>query len=138
MMNHLTSVNIAWDNFISVHILSFMHKDFLMGVLNHFAERLWGMETFSIFKMGYEIFSNCAKLSSALVLRIKNDRSLRYMKIFISDTVGINATIYKDHRRKKFSFQIAQITFVVFMDPFFRLKIFNDPPFTAQHFWEPL
>ena len=39
------------------------------------------------------------------------------MKIFISDTVGINARLYKDHRRKKFSFQIAQISFVVFMAP---------------------
>ena len=32
--------------------------------------------TFSMFKMGYELFSNCAKLSSALVPRIQNDRSL--------------------------------------------------------------
>ena len=29
-----------------------------------------------MFKMGYEIFSNCAKLSSTLVPRINSDRSL--------------------------------------------------------------
>ena len=28
-----------------------------MGVPKHFTERWWGMKTFSIFKMGYEIFS---------------------------------------------------------------------------------
>ena len=40
-------------------------------------------ETFSMFKMGYEIFSNCAKLSSSLVPRIKNDHSLKaYAKGF--------------------------------------------------------
>ena len=37
-------------------------------------------ETFSMFKMGYEIFSNCARLSSALVPRNKNDRSLTSLK----------------------------------------------------------
>ena len=30
-----------------------------------------------MFRMGHRIFSNCAKLSSALVLRIKNDHSHR-------------------------------------------------------------
>ena len=34
-------------------------------------------KTFPMFKMGHEIFSKCTKLSSALVPRIKNDRSLR-------------------------------------------------------------
>ena len=33
-----------------------------------------------MFKMGCEIFSNCAKLSSALVPRIKNDHSLNSAK----------------------------------------------------------
>ena len=46
-----------------------------MGVLNHFPERRW-WDTKTVSKMGYEIFSNCAKLSSALVPRIKSDRSL--------------------------------------------------------------
>ena len=36
-----------------------------------------GTKTVSIFKMGYEIFSNCAKLSSALVPKVQSDRSLR-------------------------------------------------------------
>ena len=35
---------------------------------------------YSMFKMGHEIFSNCAKFSSALVPRIKSDRSLREHK----------------------------------------------------------
>ena len=76
MMNHLTSTKIAWDNLLSVHISMLYAQGLLDGVLNHFAERLWGMKTFSIFKRGYEIFSNCVKLSSALVPRIKNDRPL--------------------------------------------------------------
>ena len=47
------------------------------GVLNHFPERWWVQKLFlHMFKMGYEIFSNCAKLSSALVPRVKSDRSL--------------------------------------------------------------
>ena len=54
----------------------FCAKRRLDGVLNHFVERKWGTKTVSMFKMGYEIFSNCTKLSSALVPRIKNDRSL--------------------------------------------------------------
>ena len=53
-----------------------MRKDFWMGVLNHLAERWWDTETLPTFKTGYEIFSNCVKLSSALIPRIKNDRSL--------------------------------------------------------------
>ena len=45
------------------------------------------MKTFSMFNMGYEVSSNGAKLSSALLPRIKNDRSLtlasgvRYMEV---------------------------------------------------------
>ena len=40
MMNHLTSMKIAWDNMLSTHISMFYGKDFWMpGVLNHFAER---------------------------------------------------------------------------------------------------
>ena len=48
-------------------------------VLNYFAERWWGTKNFffSMFKMGYEIVSYCAKLSSAMVPRIKNDRSVK-------------------------------------------------------------
>ena len=38
-------------------------------------------KTFSMFKMGNEIFSNCAKLSSALVPSIKNDHSLKGTEI---------------------------------------------------------
>ena len=30
-----------------------------------------------MFKIGYEIFSNCVRLSSASVLKIKSDRSIR-------------------------------------------------------------
>ena len=37
-------------------------------------------QLFSMFKMGYRIFSNCAKLSSALVLMIKNDCSQAFLK----------------------------------------------------------
>ena len=54
-----------------------MHRNFLMGVINHFAERWWGRKTVYMFKIRHESFSNCAKLSSALVSRIKFDRSLK-------------------------------------------------------------
>ena len=43
-------------------------------VPNHFTERWWGTKIFS--KMGYGIFLNCVKSSSALVSRVKNDCSL--------------------------------------------------------------
>ena len=49
------------------------------------------------------------------------------MKIFINDTVRRNARLYEDHRRRKFSLQIAQFSFVVFMAPFVRLTIFSGP-----------
>ena len=39
MMNHLTSMNIAWDNMLSTHISMFYGQRLLDGVLNHFAER---------------------------------------------------------------------------------------------------
>ena len=39
-------------------------------------------ETFSMFQMGFETLSNCAKLSSALVPRIRNDGSLIYCKTY--------------------------------------------------------
>ena len=76
MMNHLISMKIARDNLVSFHRSMFFAQRLLDGVLNHFAEGWWGTKTVSMFKMGYEIFSNCVKLSSALVPRIKNDRSL--------------------------------------------------------------
>ena len=59
------------------------------------------------------------------------------MKIFINDAARRNVTLYKDHRRKEFSFQIAQISFVVFMAPFFRLKIFIGPPSLPKIFGSP-
>ena len=49
------------------------------------------------------------------------------MKIVINDTVRRKKEAVQDHRRKKFLFQIAQISFVVFMTPFIRLKIFSSP-----------
>ena len=58
----------------------FMHIDGvadLHGVADHFAEGWWGVKTVSMLKMGHENFSNWAKLSSALVSRIKSDRSLK-------------------------------------------------------------
>ena len=40
MMNHLTSMKIAWDNMVSLHIYSIIDKQRLLdGVLNHFADR---------------------------------------------------------------------------------------------------
>ena len=75
-MNRLNGMKIAWDNLVSIHVSMFYAQRLLDGVLNHFAERLWGTKTISMFKMGYKMFSDCAKLSSALVPRIKSDRSL--------------------------------------------------------------
>ena len=63
-------------NIVFVYRYKFYAQEILDGVLNHFAERWWATKTFSRSKMGHETFSNCAKLSSALVPRIKNDRSL--------------------------------------------------------------
>ena len=69
-------MKIAWDNLISVYIPMSHAKRLLDGVLNHFTEDDGVRNTFSMFKMGYEVFSNCVKLSSALLAWIKNDRSL--------------------------------------------------------------
>ena len=52
MMNHLTAMKIVWDNLVSVNISLFYAQRLLDGVLNHFAERLWGTKTFSEFKVG--------------------------------------------------------------------------------------
>ena len=57
-MNPLTSMKIAWDSLVSVHISMFYAQRLLDSILNHFAERLWGTTTFSMFKVEYEIFSN--------------------------------------------------------------------------------
>ena len=53
MMNHLTSMKIASENLVSVHISMFYAQRLLYGVLNHFLlkdDRL--RKTFSVFKMG--------------------------------------------------------------------------------------
>ena len=75
MMNHMNGMIIARDNLVSFHRSMFFAQR-LHGVLNHFAERWKGKKTVSMFKMGYDSFSNCLKSSSALVLTIKNDRSV--------------------------------------------------------------
>ena len=59
---------------ICVHIYLKRPQRVMDGVPNNFVEGLWGTNCFSIFKIGYEIFSYCVKLSSAP--RIKSDRSL--------------------------------------------------------------
>ena len=74
MMNNLTGMKIASDNLVPAHMLYVQRL--LEGVLNHFAERSSGTKTIFMFKMGYEIFFNFVKSSSALVPRIKNDCSL--------------------------------------------------------------
>ena len=54
------------------------------------------MKAFSIFEMGFEIFSNCAKLSSVLGPRIKNDLSLILLNIttnYGEHHVGASKTI---------------------------------------------
>ena len=75
-MNHLNGVEIAWDIVVSLHRSMFYAQRLQDGVLNHFAERWWATKTISMFKMGYEIFSNDAKLYSAVVPRNKSDCSL--------------------------------------------------------------
>ena len=37
-----------------------------------------------MFEVGYEIFSNCGKLSYALVPRIKNDRTMLYLRFHLT------------------------------------------------------
>ena len=51
VMNHLTSMKIAWDNLVPVNVLRIKTSAWV-GVLNHFAERLWGTKTCSVFKDG--------------------------------------------------------------------------------------
>ena len=70
--NHLGKLSIC------VHIfIPYTQRLLDDGVPNHSAERCGVQKHLFIFKMGYENFSNCVKISSALVPRIKNDRSLR-------------------------------------------------------------
>ena len=65
------------ENIFCTSDVRFMHSTKTSGWgTNHFAERWWGKKTVSTFKIGDEIFPNCAKLSSAQVPRIKNDRFL--------------------------------------------------------------
>ena len=64
-----------WVPFDKIHRIEW--GIYLDGVPNHFTERWWGMKTYSIFKIGFEIFFDYVKLSSALVPRIKNDHSLK-------------------------------------------------------------
>ena len=61
MMNHLTGIEIARDNMVSVHIFMLFAQRSLDGGTRPFAERWWGTKTFSMFKVGYQIFSNCLK-----------------------------------------------------------------------------
>ena len=75
MMNHLNGMIIACDDLLLAHLSMLYAQRFLDGVLNHFAAMWWGTKTVFLFKMGYEIFPNCAKLSSTLVPRIKSDCS---------------------------------------------------------------
>ena len=75
-MNHLNGVKTAWDNLVPLHRSMFLAHRLLDGVLNYFAKRWRDTKIVSMFKMRYEIVANCATLSSALVPRIKNDRSL--------------------------------------------------------------
>ena len=49
-----------------------------------------GRKNFSVYNMGYNISDNCVKLSSALVPRIKNDRSL--MSVRHSDLINMGLT----------------------------------------------
>ena len=83
MINHMNGMKIARDNLVSFHISMFFAQRLLGGVLNHFAERWLGTKIVSMFKMGYEIFSNCVKLSSAQVSKNKDDRFLKAKYIFI-------------------------------------------------------
>ena len=78
MINHLNGMN-AWDNLVYMSIyLCFMHKKtpgWGMGVQNHFAKPWRGAKIFSMFKMGHDIFSNCAnypglKVTVPLLYRI--------------------------------------------------------------------
>ena len=76
-MDFLNGMKVAWGNLASFHRSMFYARRLLDGVLNHFAERWWDAKTISMFKLGQEIFSNCANLSSALVPSVKSNRSLK-------------------------------------------------------------
>ena len=67
--------------------LCFMHKDFWMGVLNHLLKDDVIWKRFLCSRWGCEIFSNGAKLSSAPVPRIKNDRSLKQLTLSYWDEI---------------------------------------------------
>ena len=79
MMSQLNGMKISRGNSVSSYRSMFYPLRFLDGVLNHFAERCGGTKTIYVCKMGYAIFSYCAKLSSALVPEIKSDRSLHFL-----------------------------------------------------------
>ena len=68
----------------------FYAQRLLDGVLNHFAERWWGMKMVSLFKVGYKIFSNSVELSSALVPRIKSERSLKEHRILKGMAINLH------------------------------------------------
>ena len=74
MINDMSGMNIA--SLVSLHRSMFYARILLDALLNRYAERWWGIKAVSKLKMGYEIFSSCAKLSSALVPTVKSDRSL--------------------------------------------------------------
>ena len=100
MMNHLTSIyekRRAWDNFVSVHISMFYAQRLLDGVLSYLLKDDGVCKIFSMFKMEYEI-SSCVKLSSALVPRVKNDRSLKPGKsLNLFDLSGIKQDSFQYH-----------------------------------------
>ena len=73
----LNSMNIARENLQSVHISVLYAQGLLDGGTKPFLLNDDGVrDTFSMFKMGDEVFSNFVKLSSAPAPRNKNDRSL--------------------------------------------------------------
>ena len=85
----------------------FYSQRLLNQVLSPFAERCWGTKTFSMFKMGYEIFSNGVRLFSALVPRIKNDRSLKVLLVTFFNYYSLNVTSNVRH---------SPVVFVVFLN----------------------
>ena len=81
ILNHLNGMRMTWDKLLSVFICMFDAQRLLNRVLNHFTERWWSSKIFlcSIWGMN-ETFSNCEKLSSALVPRTENDCSPTKLK----------------------------------------------------------
>ena len=65
-----------------------------------------------MFKMGYEIFSNCAKFSSALVPRIKSDRSFTLISPRGPDKKTEAFTLLHFH---SFSFALFEVRFCFFL-----------------------